>query len=194
MESITFSAGRQQIRRRPKGLIKPQANDRGRDAIASVVKPVVDKFRERILSIECMVFRQNDSSIKFTKGTKNLQFDDLSNKIIGGAIEVHRKFGPGLLESAYERCLAREFFLVDIAFKIPKRIPMAYKGLHLDCGCHLDVLVENKKILEIKVIDKLIPIVEAPILTYRQSAKASIGLLINFIVELSKEGIRRFVL
>ena len=98
------------------------------------------------------------------------------------------------MESAYEQCLAREFSLTDITFEIQKPIPIAYKGVQLDGGYRLELLVENKIILEIKSIDKLLPIHEAQILTYMKWTKVSIGLLINFNVELLKEGIRRFVL
>ena len=123
-----------------------------------------------------------------------MEFDDLSNKVIGCAIEVHRNLGPGLLESTYEQCLAREFSLADINFEIQKPIPVSYKGIQLDCGYRLDLFVENRLILEIKSVDKLWPIHEAQILTYMKLAKAPVGLLINFNVELLKEGIRRFVL
>jgi len=134
------------------------------------------------------------STTKFTKNTKNLEFDELSNRVIGCAIEVHRNLGPGLLESAYEQCLAREFSLADVNFEIQKSIPISYKGIQLDCGYRLDLFVENRLILEIKSVDKLLPIHEAQILTYMKLAKVSVGLLINFNVELLKEGIRRFVL
>ena len=123
-----------------------------------------------------------------------MEFDELSNKVIGCAIKVHRNLGPGLLESAYEQCLAREFSLADVNFEIQKPIPVSYKGIQLDCGYRLDLLVENRLILEIKSVDKLLPIHEAQILTYMKLAKVSVGLLINFNVELLKEGIRRFVL
>jgi len=123
-----------------------------------------------------------------------LEFDELSNKVIGCAIEVHRNLGPGLLESAYEQCLAREFSLADINFEVQKPIPLSYKGIRLDCGYRLGLFVENRLILEIKSVDKLLPIHEAQILTYMKLAKVSVGLLINFNVELLKDGIRRFVL
>ena len=129
-----------------------------------------------------------------TKGTKSLKFDELSKRIIGCSIEVHRNLGPGLLESAYEQCLAREFSLNNIAFEIQKSLPVEYKGIQLDCGYRLDMFVENRLIVEIKSVDKLLPIHEAQILTYMKLTKVSFGLLINFNVELLKEGIKRFVL
>jgi len=128
------------------------------------------------------------------KAAKNLEFDELSNKIIGCAIEVHRNLGPGLLESAYEQCLAREFSLAELGFEIQKPLPVFYKGIQLDCGYRLDLLVEKTLLIEIKAVDKLLPIHEAQILTYMKLAKVAVGLLINFNVELLKEGIRRFVL
>ena len=109
-------------------------------------------------------------------------------------MEVHRNLGPGRLESAYEQCLAREFSLADVNFEIQKSIPVSYKGIQLDCGYRLDLFVENRLILEIKSVDKLLPIHEAQILTYMKLAKVSVGLLTNLHVELIKEGIRRFVL
>ena len=109
-------------------------------------------------------------------------------------MEVHRNLGPGLLESAHEQCLAREFSLADVNFEIQKFIPVSYKGIQLDCGYRLDLFVENRLILEIKSVDKLLPIHEAQIVTYMKLAKVSAGLLINFNVELLKQGSRRFVL
>ena len=123
------------------------------------------------------------------------EFDELSNRVIGCAIAVHRALGPGLLESAYEQCLAREFALSDIAFEVQAPLPVAYKGVRLDCGYRVDLFVEKKLIIELKVVDKFLPIHEAQILTYMKLAKVSIGLLMNFNVELLKEGgIKRFVL
>ena len=133
-------------------------------------------------------------TVEVHEDTKNLEFDELSNRVIGCAMEVHRNLGPGRLESAYEQCLAREFSLADVNFEIQKSIPVSYKGIQLDCGYRLDLFVENRLILEIKSVDKLLPIHEAQIVTYMKLAKVSAGLLINFNVELLKEGIRRFVL
>lgn len=122
-----------------------------------------------------------------------MDFDQLSNKVIGCAIAVHKELGPGLLESTYEQCLAREFALADIKFEIQFPVPVIYKGVHMDCGYRIDLLVERKLIIELKVVDKLLPIHEAQILTYMKLAEISTGLLINFNVELLKNGIKRFV-
>ncbi len=123
-----------------------------------------------------------------------MNFDSLSNKVIGCAINVHKTLGPGLLESAYEQCLAREFALAEIPFEVQKSIPIIYKGVKLDCGFRIDLLVKNKLIIELKSVDFIKPIHQAQLLTYMKLAKISTGLLINFNVELLKDGIKRYVL
>lgn len=124
----------------------------------------------------------------------NIQFDELSNAVIGCAIEVHRELGPGLLESAYEQCLAHELRLKGIPFELQKVMPVGYKGVLIDCGYRLDLLVDGKIIVELKAVAALDPIHEAQILTYLKLAKVKTGLLINFNVPLLRDGIRRFVL
>jgi len=124
----------------------------------------------------------------------SIQFDELSHKVIGCAIEVHRELGPGLLESAYEQCLAHELRLNGIPFDLQKIMPVEYKGVLIDCGYRLDLLVEGRLILELKAVAAIDPIHEAQILTYLKLAKMKMGLLINFNVPLLKDGIRRFVL
>lgn len=124
-----------------------------------------------------------------------VKFDELSNRVIGCAIEVHRALGPGLLESAYEQCLARELALSDILFQVQAPLPVEYKGVRLDCGYRIDLFVEKKLIIELKAVEKFLPIHEAQILTYMKLANISVGLLMNFNVELLKDGgIKRFVL
>jgi GxxExxY protein len=123
-----------------------------------------------------------------------MKFEELSNKVIGCAIEVHRDLGPGLLESTYEQCLAHELKLNGIDFKLQHHQPVEYKGLHLDCGYRVDVLVEDTLILELKSVEKIKSIHEAQLLTYMKLAKIRVGLLINFNVARLKNGIRRFVL
>jgi GxxExxY protein len=124
----------------------------------------------------------------------SIQFDDLSNRVIGCAIEVHRQLGPGLLESAYEQCLAHELSLRNIPFAFQVALPVEYKGVKIDCGYRLDMLVDSALIVELKSIAAIDPIHEAQILTYLKLAKLRTGLLINFNVRLLKDGIRRFVL
>jgi len=123
-----------------------------------------------------------------------MNVDELSNRVIGCAIEVHRVLGPGLLESAYEHCLARELKLADITFEIQAPLPIEYKGIYLDCGYRLDVFVEKCLILELKSVDKVSDIHKAQILTYMKLARVKVGLLINFNVKLLKDGIQRFIL
>lgn len=120
--------------------------------------------------------------------------NDLSSSIIGAAIEVHRALGPGLLESAYEQCLAREFSLRDIPFELQKSLPVHYKGTRLDCGYRLDFLVAEMVVVEVKAIDALLPIHQAQLLSYLKLGGWKLGLLINFHVPLLREGIKRVVL
>ncbi len=130
---------------------------------------------------------------KNTKGTK-VEFDELSNRVIGCAIEVHRNLGPGLLESAYEQCLAHELAKAGIPFALQTAVPVQYKGLALDCGYRLDLLVNDSLIVELKSVEKRLPIHEAQLLTYMKLARVRVGLLINFNVKYLKSGIKRMVL
>ncbi|HET9916402.1 MAG TPA: GxxExxY protein [Candidatus Binatia bacterium] len=123
-----------------------------------------------------------------------MDFDLLSNKVIGCAIEVHRELGPGLLESAYEQCLAAELSRSGIPFQVQVDLPVIYKGTRLDCGYRIDLLVDNQLIVELKSVEQLLKIHEAQILTYMRLTKVHIGLLINFNVALLKKGIKRFLL
>ena len=123
-----------------------------------------------------------------------MEFDALSNQVIGCAIEVHRVLGPGLLESTYEQCLAHELGQAGIVFKLQQALPVQYKGLRLDCGYRVDVLVQDTLILELKSIDTILGIHQAQLLTYMKLAGIKTGLLINFNVPHLKSGIKRFVL
>lgn len=123
-----------------------------------------------------------------------MKFDELSNKVLGCAIEVHRELGPGLLESTYEQCLAYELNRAKIPFQLQVALPVDYKQIRLDCGYRIDLFVDNSLIVEVKSIDQLLKIHEAQILTYMKLTKVRVGLLINFNVELLKKGVRRFVL
>ena len=121
-----------------------------------------------------------------------MELNEITEKIIGCAIEVHKQLGPGLLESAYEECLAYE--LQSLGFKIErqKAVPVVYKNIKLDCGYRLDILVEDRIILELKSVDVLNPVHEAQILTYMKFAHKNIGLLINFNVTLLTNGLKRY--
>jgi len=123
-----------------------------------------------------------------------MEFDELSSKVIGCAIEVHKQLGPGLLESSYERCLSYELSCVGIQHETQKELPIDYKGMKLDCCYRVDLLVDNKLIVELKAVEKLLPIHEAQVLTYMKLAFVKTGLLLNFNVVRFKDGIKRFVL
>ena len=118
--------------------------------------------------------------------------DPLTGKVIGCAIEVHRSLGPGLLESTYQQCLARELTLNSISFKLEHPLPVEYKGVHLDCGYRIDVLVEDQLILELKSVKEIQGIHEAQLLTYLKLSGITTGLLINFNTKVLKDGIKRF--
>lgn len=119
--------------------------------------------------------------------------NELSNKIIGAAIEVHKILGPGLLESTYEECLCKELNLIGLSFERQKPLPINYKGVYLDCGYRLDLVVESCVIVELKSIDRLLPIHQAQLLTYLKLTGLKLGLLINFNVPILKNDIKRVV-
>ena len=120
--------------------------------------------------------------------------NEITHEIIGAAIEVHKLLGPGLLESAYEACLCHEFAIRKIGFQKQKPVPLVYKEIKLDCGFRLDLLVEQRVVVELKSVDALGPIHEAIMLTYLRLSGHKLGLLINFNVSILKEGIRRFIM
>jgi GxxExxY protein len=118
----------------------------------------------------------------------------ISEAIIGAAIDVHRELGPGLLESAYQTCMRHELALRGIPFSHEFALPVEYKGIRLDCGYRLDLLVVNAVVVEIKSVEKLAPVHEAQLLTYLRLGGWPLGLLLNFNVKVLKDGIRRRVL
>jgi GxxExxY protein len=117
--------------------------------------------------------------------------DSLTGKIIGAAIEVHRNLGPGLLESAYEACLAHELQVKNLKVERQQLLPIVYKGIRLSCDYRIDLLVEDEVIIEIKSVKDLAPVHEAQLLSYLKLHGGGRGLLINFNVPLLKDGIRR---
>lgn len=123
-----------------------------------------------------------------------MEFDPLSNKVIGLALVVHKELGPGLLESTYEKCLAHELRLNGIECITQQILPVSYKGLVLDCGYRIDLLIENNLVVELKTVEALHKIHEAQLLTYMKLSEINIGLLINFNATLLRNGIKRFVL
>jgi GxxExxY protein len=120
--------------------------------------------------------------------------NELTELVIGAAIDVHRALGPGLLESTYEMCLCHELTLRKIPFERQKAIPVTYKGIKLDCGYRADMVVDQILLVEIKSVDSLPPIYDVQLLTYLKLGGWKVGLMINFNVELLKHGIRRKVL
>jgi len=124
---------------------------------------------------------------------ENDRLDQISRRIIGAAIEVHRHLGPGLLESAYESCLVFELKRLGHGVEEQKPLPVVYKQVKLDCGYRLDLVVEDEIIVEIKAIEKLLPIHEAQVLSYLRLAKKRVGLLMNFHISVLKSGLKRIV-
>lgn len=123
-----------------------------------------------------------------------MEINRVTSQIIGAAIEVHRALGPGLLESAYEQCLCQELALREIPYLRQVPLPVEYKGLKLDCGYRLDLLVADLVVVEIKAIEVLLPIHDAQVLTYLHLGGWKVGLLVNFNVPVLKRGVRRLVL
>jgi GxxExxY protein len=120
--------------------------------------------------------------------------DPVTEKIIGCAIEVHRTLGPGLLESAYEKCLAFELDQHGMQFRQQVPLPVEYKGARIECGYRIDLLVDDAVIVELKSVDQLAPVHEAQLLTYMKLARIRTGLLINFNQQRLIDGLRRFKL
>lgn len=130
------------------------------------------------------------------RATENPVYHDkeLTEKIIGCAMEVHRHLGPGLLEAAHEECLCHELSVRGLPFQRQKPLPVEYKGIKLDCGYRMDMVVDNKVVLELKCIEKITPIHTAQLLTYLRLSKIKTGLIINFYSSVLKNGIKRLVL
>jgi GxxExxY protein len=120
--------------------------------------------------------------------------EELTEAIIGAAIEVHKELGPGLLESSYQKCLAREFDLRGIRYRQEVDLPVNYKGVFIDCAYRIDFFVEERVIVELKSVEKLLPIHEAQLLTYLKLTKLRVGLLINFNSAVIRNSIIRRVL
>lgn len=123
-----------------------------------------------------------------------MNINHLTGQIIGAAIEVHKELGPGLMESAYEECLCHEFDLRYIQYVRQQILSVQYKGVKLDCGYRIDIMVENNVILELKSVDAMQPIHDAQLLTYLKLAGVKVGLLINFNVPVLKQGIKRLII
>ena len=123
-----------------------------------------------------------------------MKFDELSNRVIGCAIEVHRILGPGLLENTYKQCLVYEILQKKMKVLSEVELPVMYKDVQIACGYRIDLLVEDALVIELKCVEKILPIHEAQLLTYMKLANMRTGLLINFNEKMLKHGINRFVL
>jgi GxxExxY protein len=122
---------------------------------------------------------------------RRTRLNDLSHRVIGLCIEVHRELGPGLLESAYEEALAYEFAQAGLAFERQREMPLLYKGVKLNCGYRLDFVVDDQLIIELKTVGELLPIHHAQLLTYLKLERRALGLLINFNTPVLRDGVRR---
>ncbi len=120
-----------------------------------------------------------------------MTINELSGIVIGAAIEVHKVLGPGLLESAYENCLCHELQLKNVVFERQRPLPITYKGVDLDCGYRLDVVVQGMLVIEVKACERIEPIHQAQLLTYLKLSGLSLGLLLNFNVPVMRDGIVR---
>jgi GxxExxY protein len=121
------------------------------------------------------------------------ELDKITQSIIGAAIEVHKGLGPGLLESAYEACMIYELGVLGLKVESQKPLPLVYKRVRLDCGYRIDLLVEDKVIVEIKSVDQIMPIHHAQVISYLKLSGCKVGLLINFNEKLLKHGVHRIV-
>ena len=119
------------------------------------------------------------------------EMNRITDRIISSAIAVHRELGPGLLESAYEACLVYELIQYGLSVERQKSVPVTYRGVKIDCGYRIDLLVENKVVVELKAVERLEPIYEAQLLSYLKLSGYQIGLLINFNIRMLKQGIKR---
>lgn len=122
------------------------------------------------------------------------RIEAIGREIIDSAIQVHKALGPGLLESVYQSCMCREFSIRKISFQKETEVPIIYKNMRLESGLRLDLLVEGCVILELKSVEKIIPIHESQLLTYLKITSHRLGFLLNFNVPLMKEGIKRIIL
>ncbi len=129
-----------------------------------------------------------------TETRRKLVLEDLTDQVIGAAIEVHKVLGPGLMESAYEECLCHELHLRGISFERQVSLPVEYKGIKLDCGYRIDVVIENAVVLELKCVERVLPVHQAQLLTYLKIFHKPVGFIINFNVPVLARGIYRRVL
>jgi GxxExxY protein len=137
------------------------------------------------------VLKTKPESTEVAEGTERLTA--LTERIIGAAIEVHKLTGPGLMESAYEECLCYELSQMGLSFERQVHLPITYKGIQLDCGYKMDLVVEDSVVLELKTVDQLLPIHTAQLLTYLKLSGKRVGLLLNFHAPILTKGIKRLI-
>jgi len=137
---------------------------------------------------------ENSVTAETAERAEMMDLNQLTDAVIGSAIEVHRTLGPGLLESTYEMCICRELSLRQVPFERQKPISVVYKGIALDCGYRADLVVDGRLLVEIKSVEAIAAIHDAQLLSYLKLGGWQVGLLINFNVQLLKSGIRRRVL
>jgi GxxExxY protein len=135
-----------------------------------------------------------ENDVSTLTGRSNLELNKLTEGIIGAAIEVHRHLGPGMLESAYETCLAYELDRLGYDFERQKTMPLVYKDIQLAQAYRIDLVVEGLVVVELKVVEHVLPVHEAQVLSYLKLSGCPVGLLLNFQSKLLKDGIRRFIL
>lgn len=142
-----------------------------------------------------ITLRWNEVTLGYTETMidERYMYSELTSRIIGCAIEVHKSLGPGLLESAYEECLSFELVKAGLSIERQKALPVVYKDIKLDCGYRIDILVENSVVIELKTVDVLNPVHEAELLTYLKFSEKKVGLLINFNVTLLKNGLKKYI-
>ena len=146
-----------------------------------------------VLCLSTLIRNYNDVFTAETAEDAEMKVNELTEQIIGAAIEVHRSLGPGLLESTYEACLLYELAERKLYVERQKALPVVYKGVRIDCGYRIDLLVEREVIVELKAVGHIEPIHEAQLLSYLKLSGCQVGLLINFNVKQLKAGLRRLV-
>jgi GxxExxY protein len=171
---------------------------------STIATTKIMRYREVCSTVDCSVLKR-----EFTTETQRTQrlhrerqagvvmdtpINRLTHEVIGASIEVHRKLGPGLLESAYKECLCRELILRGVPFERERTLPLEYKGIRLECGYRVDILAGGSVVVEIKSVEALAPIHDAQILTYLRLGGWRVGLLINFNVVVLKDGIHRKIM
>jgi len=143
--------------------------------------------------IEFTAETQRRRSVMNERAPGSPDLNTITERIIGGCIEVHRHLGPGLLESAYEECVSHELTSAGLLYERQLPLPVVYKGIHLDCAYRLDLVVQGLVVVELKCVDTLLPIHEAQLLTYLKLTGHQVGILINFNVPTLRQGIKRLV-